>query len=614
MLTPQARQALFSSPWLRGLSNDAREEAIGLFDEIGVPQGTVLFREGERADAIYLLATGSVDITVGERRLVRLPPGETFGMAYDAEQPRAATATAALDCRLLVLRRATWPRFNEIQPGLARELGRQLTRSLEIVLGHKQGGRCEYVLVGSAERWPAQRETIRAIADRLERELGAPVAVATVCSREAEASARPLRENGLDWVLAGDLSDLPGFRERATREVGERTAKVRFVLLDPHESVQHMDLGLTADVLVERVTGEKPPKPSRRGTRVIFLHDQRDGPGPSMAGGEIVALAAEEPERTRGFERLARQLCGHSVGLALGGGAAWGLAHIGVLEVLEEAGVPIDFIAGSSMGAIVGAHYALGYSPGELREMATRVKTLQDFVSIVPELLYLAADFNLVQPGFFAGQHFKKVLAAIAPITGKTFADLAIPFRAVATNIETGARAELLDGELADAVHASFAAPGILSPHRVGDGVYIDGGMVDPVPAETVRRMGADLVIAVNVVPPLDPDVRNPLDRILESLSRLNPLAALRDEEHRRLPGAFDAVMRTVQLMQYQLGNDRAGDADILINPELKEFWLLEFWAGESMIRKGVEATRDALPAIQEKLEAWRKASVPTEM
>jgi NTE family protein len=352
MLTPQARQALFSSPWLRGLSNDAREEAIGLFDEIGVPQGTVLFREGERADAIYLLATGSVDITVGERRLVRLPPGETFGMAYDAEQPRAATATAALDCRLLVLRRATWPRFNEIQPGLARELGRQLTRSLEIVLGHKQGGRCEYVLVGSAERWPAQRETIRAIADRLERELGAPVDVATVCSREAEASARPLRENGLDWVLAGDLSDLPGFRERATREVGERTAKVRFVLLDPHESVQHMDLGLTADVLVERVTGEKPPKPSRRGTRVIFLHDQRDGPGPSMAGGEIVALAAEEAERARGFERLARQLCGHSVGLALGSGAAWGLAHIGVLEVLEEAGVPIDFIAGSSMGAI----------------------------------------------------------------------------------------------------------------------------------------------------------------------------------------------------------------------------------------------------------------------
>ena len=614
MLTPQARQVLFSSPWLRGLSDDAREEAIGLFDEITAPQGTVLFREGDIADANYILATGSVDITVGERRLARLAPGETFGMGYDADQPRPATATAALDCRLLVLRRANWPRFNEIRPGIAREVGRQLARNLEILLGHKQGGRCEYVLVWSKERWSAQRETIRAIADRLERELNSPVAIATVCSRGAEASARPVRENGLDWVLAGDLSDLPGFREQATREIGERTAKVRFVLLDPHESVQQLDLGLTADVLVERITGEKPPTPSRRATRAIFLHDQREGPGPSMACGEIVALPAKEPERARGFDRLARQLCGHSVGLALGSGAAWGLAHIGVLEVLEEAGVPIDFIAGASMGAIVGAHYALGYSPAELREMATRVKTLQDFVSIVPELLYLAADFNVVQPGFFAGQHFKKVLAAIAPITGKTFADLAIPFRAVATNIETGARAELREGELADAVHASFAAPGILSPHRIGDGVYIDGGMVDPVPAETVRRMGADMVIAVNVVPPLDPDVRNPLDRILESISRLNPLAALRGEEQRRLPGAFDAVMRTLQLMQYQMGNDRAGEADVLINPELKEFWLLEFWAGESMIRKGAEATRDALPAIQEKLEAWRKASVPTEI
>jgi CRP-like cAMP-binding protein len=278
MLTPQARQALFSSPWLRDLSDDAREEAIGLFEEITAPQGTALFRQGDSADAIYILATGSVDITIGERRLARLAPGETFGMAYDADQPRAATATAALDCRLLVLRRANWPRFNEIQPGIARELGRQLTRSLEIVLGHKQGGRCEYVLVGSAERWPAQRETIRTIADRLERELNAPVAIATVCSRGAEASARPVRENGLDWVLAGDLSDLPGFREQATREVGERTAKVRFVLLDPHESVQQMDLGLTADVLVERITGGReashaeptrhtrdlPPRPARR--------------------------------------------------------------------------------------------------------------------------------------------------------------------------------------------------------------------------------------------------------------------------------------------------------------------------------------------------------------
>jgi NTE family protein len=614
MLTPQARQSLFSSPWLRGLSDDAREEAIGLFEEITAPQGTVLFREGDIADANYILAAGSVDMTVGERRLARLAPGETFGLAHDENQPRAATATAALDCRLLVLRRANWPRFDEIQPGIARELGRQLARGLQILLGHTRGGRCDYVLVMGKERWPAQRETIRSIAERLETELNAPVAIATVCSREAEASAQPVRENGLDWVLAGDLSDLPGFREQLTREFGERTANVRFVLLDPHESVRQLELGLTADILVERVTGEKPPTPSRRGTRVIFLHDERDGPGPCMASGEIVALPAEESERTRGFDRLARHLCGHSVGLALGSGAAWGLAHIGVLEVLEEAGVPIDFIAGSSMGAIVGAHYALGYSPAELREMATRVKTLRDFASIVPELLYMAADFNVIQPGFFAGQHFKKVLAAIAPIAGKTFADLAIPFRSVATNIETGARAELREGELAEAVHASFAAPGILSPHRIGDGVYIDGGMVDPVPAETVRRMGADMVIAVNVVPPLDPDVRNPLDRILAAMSRLNPLAALRGEEQRRLPGAFDAVLRTLQIMQYQLGNDRAGEADILINPELKEFWMLEFWAGEPMIRKGAEATREALPAIQEKLEAWRKASVPTEI
>jgi NTE family protein len=611
MLTPQARRVLFASPWLRGLADAERQEAIALFEEIAVPQATVLFREGETLDAGYLLVEGSVDISIDGRRLARLAPGESFGVPSYAGQPRLATATAALDCRLLVLRRAAWQRIGELQPQLAEELGRLQGRALEIMLGRQRGPHCEYVLALSREPWPERRETLVALADALERELGAPVAIATGCAEQAAAALRPARDNGLDRLVPGDLADPDGMRERATRELGELTARVPFVLVERHESLGDTDLGLEADLVIQRITGEEPPEPGWRGKRFLFVHDRRDGPGPALSGGDIVALPADEPRRSRGFERLARHVCGRSVGIALGSGAAWGLAHVGVLEVLEEAGVPIDVVAGASMGAILGAHYALGFSPAELREMVTRVKTPTDVVSILPKLLYLAADFNVVQPGFFAGEHFKQVLAAIAPIRGKTFADLEIPFRAVATDIATGARAELGDGELADAIHASFAAPGILSAYRIGDGVYIDGGMVDPVPAETVRRMGADLVIAVNVVPPLDPDARNPLDRVFASLGRLNPVAALRSKEQRQLPGAVDALLRTIQLMQYQLGNERAGEADVLINPELKEFWLLEFWAGEAMIARGAEATREALPDIQEKLQAWRKGAGP---
>ena len=122
--------------------------------------------------------------------------------------------------------------------------------------------------------------------------------------------------------------------------------------------------------------------------------------------------------------------------------------------------------------------------------------------------------------------------------------------------------------------------------------------MSDPVPSETVRSMGADLVIAVNVVPALDPRARSPLDAVARALDRLNPLSYL--QRVRPLPNSFDVVMRSLLVLQHELGNARAGEADVLITPSLSEFWFLEFWAARALIEKGAEAARAALPAIRE--------------
>ena len=174
---------------------------------------------------------------------------------------------------------------------------------------------------------------------------------------------------------------------------------------------------------------------------------------------------------------------------------------------------------------------------------------------ILPRLLYLAIDFNVRRPGLFAGDHFQRVLDSLGPIEGRTFADLETPFRAVATDIATGARVELVDGDLCAAMRASFSAPWIFSPFRIGDHILIDGGMTDPVPAETARSMGADLVIGVNVVPPVFPKPQNPLEVALRALGRVNPLAYSTDA---RLPSSFDVVVRTLQIMQHELGDNRA--------------------------------------------------------
>src|SRR5262249_56757851 len=122
---------------------------------------------------------------------------------------------------------------------------------------------------------------------------------------------------------------------------------------------------------------------------------------PALSATRIVALPVNGAGPSPGLARLARFLTRRSVGVALGSGAAWGLAHIGVLEVLERERIPVDVIAGASMGAIVGAHYALGFSPAHLEEIATSVRNIPDLMRILPRLLYLAADFNVARPGLF---------------------------------------------------------------------------------------------------------------------------------------------------------------------------------------------------------------------
>src|SRR5262249_43350991 len=188
------------------------------------------------------------------------------------------------------------------------------------------------------------------------------------------------------------------------------------------------------------------------------------------------------------------------------------------------------------------------------------------------------------------------------PIEGRTFADLEIPFRAVATDIATGARVELIDGDLCAAMRASFSAPWIFSPFRIGEHILIDGGMCDPVPTETVRSMGADLVIGVNVVPPVYPAAQSAFDAALRLFVPAKPIRT----PGAGLPNSSDVIVRILQIMQHELGSRRGGEADVLINPDLRAFWVLEFWKAAAIIEQGRLAAEAALPAIRSKVDQLR--------
>jgi len=607
VLSPRSQQSLFTLPAFRGFGEVERKEVAGLFREIALPKGEIVYQAGDEADALYLVVSGAIDVVDGKKVVARIGPGEIFGEAVlVAGERRAVTTRVALDAVLLSLPRGSLDRLLELHPPLHQRVSVVLARRLKEALRGMRGTTtrpCEIVMLEGWTSGAERRAFIEALAGAVEDELGRAVSIVTVGS-SARAAAATVRRNSPDAVVTDGAADGRRLRERVAAELAARSAHAPVVLIDvdgdlagPHHELAHL-----ADTVVVRVDGRPPAHRDSESRRVAFVQDGPTAARPALSANRIVTLPTDGQGRSRGLARLARYLTRRSVGVALGSGAAWGLAHIGVLEVLEQERIPIDVIAGASMGAIVGAHYALGFPPARLEEIATSVRHIPDLVRILPRLLYLAADFNLARPGLFAGEHFQRLLESLGPIKGQTFADLEIPFRAVATDIATGARVELADGDLSDAMRASFSAPWIFSPFRIGEHILIDGGMSDPVPAETARTMGADLVIGVNVVPPVYPEAQNPLEAALRLVSWANPI----NRGDARLPNSFDVVVRILQIMQHELGNDRAGEADVLVNPDLRAFWVLEFWKAAAIIDEGRRAAEASLPAIRAKLDELR--------
>jgi NTE family protein len=611
MLSPRSQQTLFTLPAFRCLGVAEREQVAGFFREIALEKDAVIYRAGDDPDALYLLASGAVDVLDGTDVIARYGPGEVFGeAAVLTGERRAVTTRVALDAVLVVLPRESIDRLLELHPSLHQRvsaiLARRLKDAVQVATGGRKARRRSEIVVLQGWRSAVERtEFALALAGALERELGRSVPIVTVASRSH--STVGARRDRPDAVVIGTPRKARALRAKVASELAQCAAKAPVVLVELDDALATLepDLARLADTVLVRIESAPPADRETLSRRTVFVHDRRhgNGTGPSVSGNDIVSLPSDDEGRSRALGRLARHLTHRSVGLALGSGAAWGLAHIGVLDVFEREGVPIDVISGASMGAIVGAHYAVGFSPAQLAEIATRVRNIPGFMRIIPQLVYLAVDFNVRRPGLFAGDHFQHVLDSLGPIEGRTFADLEIPFRAVATDIASGARVELADGDLCIAMRASFSAPWIFSPLRIGKHILIDGGMSDPVPAETARSMGADLVIGVNVVPPVFPDAQSPLQVALRAFERVNPFTFSGDA---RLPSSFDVVVRTLQIMQHELGNNRAGEADLLVTPDVGDYWVLEFWKAESLIEQGRRAAEAELPAIREKLEELR--------
>jgi NTE family protein len=254
------------------------------------------------------------------------------------------------------------------------------------------------------------------------------------------------------------------------------------------------------------------------------------------------------------------------VGLALGSGGARGLAHIGVLEVLEENGVPVDMVSGCSMGSVVGAMYSNGTSPKMIHGLANQI------CSSEYRKLF---DITLPKLGLVRGQRTDAVIRTL--VGDRTFEQMKLPFAAVSVCLEDGARRVFSTGKVADAVRASISVPGVFEPVKIEGKTYVDGGVLDRLPAGVVRGMGADVVIAVDV--------------------------GYRGGNRPTPRNIIEVLMNSYELQEWEVTRARHSDADIVIATDTFDINPAGFNQVEECINRGRTSAEAAMGDIRALLE-----------
>jgi predicted acylesterase/phospholipase RssA len=315
------------------------------------------------------------------------------------------------------------------------------------------------------------------------------------------------------------------------------------------------------------------------------------------------------------------------LGLALGSGAARGFAHIGVLSALERHNLRPDFIAGTSIGAAVGAVYCAGKSPADLCQLSITTEW-QDLI-----------DFTVPKSGMIAGKRVEKY---ISELTGsKRFDELQIPLQVVATDLKGSHRVVLSEGDVARAIRASISIPGIFVPASIGGRELVDGGLVDPVPFDVVREMGAEVIIAVDLSLDLEgckgranggcehntffeylerKFIKAQVDFFIDSLYKskhapeftkkymtkvadtvFNPACMSKYVRSREMPRLISISLQSILIMISQLAQEqlKAGKVDCIIRPVFKGNQQMNFDNCLDLIEEGERAALLVIPKIK---------------
>jgi predicted acylesterase/phospholipase RssA len=562
---------------------------------VSLEGGEVLFERGDEGDAAYIVISGRLRIVDGPRALNEVGAGETLGeMALLSGEPRAATVIAMRDSLLARLPADLFNGLVQRHPSLLRRIAGLLVERLRRAVASKSPKRASVRTIAVV---PANRQTQSAPFVR--RLIDALAVHGSTLLLDAPCVDRELGHAGIAGCADGDPDSV-----RLVEWLNEQELRHRFVLYEcgpdaaawSARAIRQADHVLfVVDASGGRDAREVERHLARRAVRmhvpraslVVLRPEAATPPAGTAAFLDDAGIDAHYHvalDSPADFARLARCLAGEGIGLVLGGGGARGFAHLGVLRALAEAGVPIDWVGGTSIGAIIAALVAQGSSADQVLASCR-----QHFRSLRDPTLPLVA--------LLSGRRIRGRLEDAFGATA--IEDLPLPFLCVSTNLSRAAQAVHERGSLVHAIRASISLPGILPPMRLGADLHVDGGLVNNLPIDVMAakpEIGA--VIAVDVSPDSEMAAPSGFEPELSGWQvlweRFAPHAG-----RARPPTIMSVLTRSTFVASVHWGRERrtAEQASLYLNIPLADLRLLAFERIDDIAARGHEATRELVRA-----------------
>ena len=574
---------LATSPVFQDVSPKQLAAIAPLFRTERHRAGTVFLHQGGYSPAVYFLRSGRLVVRVqrGEWRetvAYLQPPAMVGELSFLTGRRCVADVEVEVDAELVLLPKEAVPKLPKrgdvILRGLMREIAGRLQET--VALGAKVP-ESPIALFYNHPNWEAPLSFASELACSLARQTGRQTLLVNL------GTVSPHEVRSLDGSASACSLAVSAGGENLRADVAEKLTawKGSFenVLLNP--------VGPQAAAIAETIkeftnfrgdlVGPGDPVPGEAGEAHFIVQSALRPTLPFLTGRQQLVFDAAASESAylsgrlvtsrfqRSVDSIARCIAGLQVGLTLGAGAAWGWAHIGALSVLEDAGLPIDCISGSSMGSAIGAARSVGFTVQELKEIADswpwRSKRLFEWRFWRMCLL-----------------NERVILKALHEYFGDRLVNQTeIPYWANSVDIQTGREYTIRTDTLVECVRGSAAMPGLLPPLPREGHLLVDGGIADPVPAKLVRQMGCHFSIAINVMAEIESH-----------------------KVKRRYPfNTFEIVTRCLFAMGHGIGQARAErTADVVFTPDLGEIGVVDFSRSREIIECGRKAAEEHLPAI----------------